>query len=408
MISRWLYYAICLGSLNALVLLIARFVRRRPGRAASEPIADLPADESVQPAAQRAVSETPREEAVTDAASAKVDIGRTNPPVPAASRVPALAFATTGGTSHPVSWTHRRLFSGDGNGPDARLDNLPHIEPDAVPDADPGDYLFGRLTAVLAALLPESPARRDRLKRELRTAGFYGPHAWHNLAAVRYLGIMLPLILFGTLLLVVPPQLELLVLAMLVLASALGWALPRLYVKNKAAGRCHAIEAALPDMLDMLNMCVSQGLTVSDALGRISGELRSVSPDLARELSIVCEQADVGTVEHALRNFADRIDVPEVQSFTSLLIQTDRMGTSVSAALTEYSDNIREGLKQRADEKANKAAFKLLFPTVLCLMPAVYLILLGPAVIELSHFFHGGGRDAVDAGRQAIERLNAP
>jgi len=414
MIPRWLYYAICLGIFNAVVLLIARFVRRRrAGREETGRTAEAPVGESAQvPVAQVPVSVTSSEQpVVTTSRAAKRtraagDIREVKPRVLTKQPVPTLAYATAGGTSRPVSWAERRLFSGGGQNADEPFDHLPRVEPDAVPHADTGDFVFGRLTGVLAALLPESATRREQLKGELRTAGFYGPHAWHNLAAFRYLGIMLPLVLFGTLLVLVPPQLEVAVLSLLVLASGMGWALPRLYVKSKAARRCLEIESALPDMLDMLNMCVSQGLTVTNALGRISEELRSVYPALAQELSIVCEQSEMGTLEHALQNFADRIDIPEVHSFTSLMIQTDRMGTSVSSALTDYADNIREGLKQRADEKANKAAFKLLFPTVLCLMPAVYLILLGPAVIELSDFFHGGGRDAVDAGRQAIEQIN--
>jgi tight adherence protein C len=111
---------------------------------------------------------------------------------------------------------------------------------------------------------------------------------------------------------------------------------------------------------------------------------------LQTELNIVSEQADLGSLDQALGNLRRRIDVPEVHSFTTLLMQTERMGTSVSVALSDYSENIREGLKQRAEEKGNRAAFNLLFPTALCLMPAVFLILLGPAVLEFSNFM---GRD---------------
>ena len=119
------------------------------------------------------------------------------------------------------------------------------------------------------------------------------------------------------------------------------------------------------------------------------------------------EGQPLGNLHTALENFGQRIDLPEVHSFTSLLIQTERMGTSISAALTAYSDTMRESLRQRADEKGNQATFRLLFPTVLCLMPAVYLFLLGPAVIGMSNFFNSGGRDSLDSGSTAIQRLNA-
>lgn len=306
-----------------------------------------------------------------------------------------------------TSWIDRPLFAGLDEASMRRDRNdLPRVDYDDLPTVDNSDYLFGTITPALAALLPESGARRKELKKELRAAGFFQPHAWHNLAAVRYVAVMAAIILFGTLLVLAPPQAELPLAVLLVVASALGWAVPRLYVKNRAHERTGQIERGMPDLLDMLNMCVSQGLNVQDSLNRVSAELRPVYPALSRELSIVSEQAEVGTLEQALVNFSERVDVPEVRSFTSLLIQTERMGTNISDALIEYSDNMRESLRQRADEKANRATFKLLFPTVLCLMPAVYMFLLGPAVIELSHFFGDGGQNLLDSGQQAIQELN--
>ena len=82
------------------------------------------------------------------------------------------------------------------------------------------------------------------------------------------------------------------------------------------------------------------------------------------------------------------------------------MGTSISDALNTYSDTMRESLRQRADEKGNRATFRLLFPTVLCLMPAVYLFLLGPAVVALADFFNSGSRDQLTSGTSAIQRFN--
>ena len=89
--------------------------------------------------------------------------------------------------------------------------------------------------------------------------------------------------------------------------------------------------------------------------------------------------------------------MPEVDSFVSLLNQSERMGTNVSDALTEYSNTMRESLRQRTDEKANKAAFRLMFPTVLFMMPAVFGFLMGPAILELQQFFDDGGLDALSA-----------
>lgn len=288
---------------------------------------------------------------------------------------------------------------------DDAADDLPDLEPHDVPGVDESDLVFGPMTRVFAALLPESPARLREQKKELAQAGYYQPHALINFAAVRYVLMMAGLILGGLGVILAPPQLELPAMILVLILPLLGWAVPRLVVRSRAADRLAEIERGLPDMLDMLNMCVSQGLTIGKAIGRVARDLRGVCPALAQELAIVTQQAKVGTLEQALDNFANRIDLPEVKSFASLIVQTERMGTSVAGALIEYSDTMREGLRQRADEKANQAAFKMLFPTVLCLMPAIYIFLLGPALIELSEFFTSGGAQAVQAGASAVERI---
>jgi tight adherence protein C len=239
------------------------------------------------------------------------------------------------------------------------------------------------------------------------SAGYYNPHAVENLAATRYVLMMLGVIFFGALLLLVPPQLEPFIVACCILGPLLGWALPALYIRGKARERKHEIERAMPDLLDMMNMCVSQGLTVPDSMQRIGRDFRPVYPALSQELAIVNEQSKISTMQTALENFSRRIDLPEVHSFTSLLIQTERMGTSISQALTTYSDTMRESQRQQADEKGNRATFRLLFPTVLCLMPAVYLFLLGPAVNELQKFFYAGGLDSLNTGSQVVQRVNA-
>ncbi len=288
---------------------------------------------------------------------------------------------------------------------DDDADDLPDLEPHDVPGVDESDLIFGPLTRVLAALLPESPARLREQKKELAQAGYYQPHALINFAAVRYVLMMTGLILGGVALILAPPRLELPAMILVLVLPLLGWAVPRLIVRSRAADRLAEIERGLPDMLDMLNMCVSQGLTIGKAVERVARDLRGVYPALAQELAIVTQQAKVGTLDQALDNFAKRIDLPEVHSFTSLIAQTERMGTSIAGALIEYSDTMREALRQRADEKANQAAFKMLFPTVLCLMPAIYIFLLGPALIELSEFFTSGGAQAVQSGASAVERI---
>lgn len=302
----------------------------------------------------------------------------------------------------PSPWADRPLLTSG----QASSNSLPHLRAEDVPLTREDDYLFGSVTPTLAAFLPEAPQRFEESRKELQAAGYYQPHALQNFAAVRYLGIMLGLVIAGVALILAPPNLEWIAIASLIALPLLGWAIPRLYIRGQAAERRSEIERGMPDLLDMLNMCVSQGLTIPDALRRILPDLRGPYPALAQELRIVMQQASIWNMQTALENFGHRIDIPEVHSFASLLTQTERMGTSISEALSSYSDTMRESLRQRADEKGNRATFRLLFPTVLCLMPAVYLFLLGPAIVELSNFFSSGGRDALDQGSAVIQRLN--
>ncbi|TXT38863.1 MAG: type II secretion system F domain protein [Planctomycetota bacterium] len=334
-----------------------------------------------------------------------------------APTVPALSASDPGlvGESLPVyrsnsvagtTWQDRSLFAAHTQSGWRGSAAIPKVEPQDFPTVDTSDYAFGSATPTLAAFLPEGDEGRRQLVRELKQAGDYAPHARENLAATRFLFMIGSLLLGGVCVLLAPPSAERILLIGTMVMTALGWAIPSLMVKSRAKSRRTEIELAIPDMMDMLNMCVSQGLTVPDSLGRISADLKPIYPALAQELSIVVDQAKVGTLSESLQNFAERIDLPQVDSFTSLLIQTDRMGTSVSDALTDYSDTMRESLRQRADERANQASFSLLFPTVLCLMPAVFLFLMGPAVIELSKFTNAGGLQALEEGRQAATRVN--
>lgn len=333
------------------------------------------------------------------------------PPAPAPTPLTDVSIlktpevvATTSSTSEPrVPAWERKL----GLRAEVLNQPLPLVRPSEVPSVRTDDLAFGGLTPTLASMLPDSEPRREEARKELQAAGFYQPHAFENLAATRYLLMMLGLVIGGVALILAPQRLEWVAVISIVVLPLLGWALPRLYVRGQAAERRSQIEQGMPDLLDMLNMCVSQGLTITDSLRRILRDLRGPYPALAQELRIVTEQAALAGLPTALDNFSKRVDIPEVHSFTSLINQTERMGTSVTEALKSHSDTMRESLRQRTDEKGNRATFRLLFPTVFCLMPAVYLFLLGPAIVELSKFFYEGGRASLDQGSGAIERLNA-
>ena len=309
------------------------------------------------------------------------------------------------GVNRISTWGDRRLFSEFRGILADDKDLSTQIVPEDLPMRD-DDLIFGRLTASLAKMLPETATRRETQRKNLVGAGYQSRASWINLTAIRLVLAFLAVVVVGYLLLIAPPALEPWFMAMLVMAPLLAWSIPPMVVSYTASERKIDIERGLPDVLDMMNMGISQGLTVPQSLKRIGREIGSVHPSLAEELQLVNQQAEVGNMPQALRNFASRVDSPEVNSFTSLLIQSEETGTSISRALTEYSDSIRSSLKERADSRANLASFKLLFPVALCLMPSVFLFLLGPAIVQFSDFYNNQAQQIQQSRRDAIRTLD--
>jgi len=270
-----------------------------------------------------------------------------------------------------------------------------------------GDELvFGESTAALAQMLPESAPRKAKQRQDLAAAGYHSRGAWLNLNSTRFVMAFLGLVAAGMALIASPPELEIYFLAAVLAVPLVGWSLPPLFVASKANDRRADIERGLPDALDMMNMGVSQGLTVQASLKRIGPEIVPAYPALGQELAIVNQQARVGSLSQALKNFANRIESAEVSSFTSLLIQSESTGTSISQALSDYSDSMRSTIRERADARANAASFKLLFPTVLCLMPSVFMFLLSPAVVQLSDFTNNTANELLESRSNALNSLD--
>jgi tight adherence protein C len=330
---------------------------------------------------------------------------RTSPEQNEISSTSVMPVTSERGFNRISTWNDRRLFSNFKGILSEGVDSIPLPAPEDLPIREDA-FVFGSLTPSIAQLLPETDARRELQRKSLLAAGYHSRASWLNLSAIRFALSFLSLVVIGIWLIMAPPAIEAWLLGLLVMAPLFMWALPPLIVAFKASERKIDIERGLPDVLDMMNMGVSQGLTVPQSLKRISREIAIAHPALAEELRIVDQQAEVGNLPQALRNFGNRIDSPEISSFTSLLVQSESTGTSISKALTEYSDSIRASLKERADARANAASFQLLFPVALFLMPSVFLFLLGPAIVQMSDFFNSQA-DTLQQDRQdALRSLN--
>ena len=236
----------------------------------------------------------------------------------------------------------------------------------------------------LTTYIPKSPQTMNRLQRKLATAGYHGtrPVVVYCVAevALAAAGVLAVLTAIGA--------------AGFIIAGAVGFAgymLPGIYVQRRIKLRRKQIQNGLPDALDLLIVCVEAGLGIDQALLRTADELIIAYPALGEELRLVNIETRAGKPRlEAFRNFAKRTQVEDVRSLVAMLVQTDRFGTSIAQALRTHAEVSRTKRRQRAEEKAAKLGVKLVFPLVFCLIPAFFVVSIGPAIIRMVRLFGSG------------------
>jgi tight adherence protein C len=246
-------------------------------------------------------------------------------------------------------------------------------------------------------LSPDGPSWLRELALRLSPAGFAGtlqrrldlagnPGRWtpDRVLAAKGLG-MLALAGLGALYGLRSPGLFILGT---VVGGVLGFFLPDLLLYNAGTKRQERIRAALPHALDQLTVCVEAGLGFDGALAQVA---RNTEGPLAAEFARALQEMHIGASRaQALRAMAGRTPVPELRSFVSAVIQANELGIAISKVLREQSTDLRLRRRQRAEEKAQKVPVKVLFPLIFCLFPALFVILLGPGVINAVHLLFGG------------------
>lgn len=167
--------------------------------------------------------------------------------------------------------------------------------------------------------------------------------------------------------------------------AGVGIYLPYRYIEAKLVGRKRSIENGFPDALDMLVVCVEAGLGMDAALVRVGGQIETAHPVLAEQFSIVALELRAGkSREEALRNLATRTGVADVSNFVTLLIQSEALGADLSQTLKVQADEMRNKRMMRAEETAAKLPVKLTLPLVLCILPAMFAVVLGPGLINIA------------------------
>jgi tight adherence protein C len=239
---------------------------------------------------------------------------------------------------------------------------------------------FQSLVGVLKRLgerVPKSPKEMGSLRLRLVQSGYRREEALTIFFGIRVAFALSLFSLFSTGILTRPN------LTFALGALGLGYILPGMVLARLAKRRAHRIRLSLADALDLLVVSVEAGLGLDQALTRVGQELAFAYPELSDELRLINLELRAGKPRpEALRNLADRTGVDDLSSLVTMLIQTDKFGTSVAQSLRVYSETLRTKRRQRAEEAAAKTGVKMVFPLVLCIFPAIWVVTIGPAAIK--------------------------
>jgi tight adherence protein C len=243
--------------------------------------------------------------------------------------------------------------------------------------------LAERMAAPLQRLAPPSAAEARKLQKQLMQAGYRSttaPITYRALQLISLVGFP-ALVALGCAFVGRPLDSALIWIGG---ALLLGFMLPRFVLKKLVSGRQLRLRWGLADALDLMVVSIEAGLGLNAALVRVGDELRTVHPDISEEFELTNLEIRVGRErDEALRNLAERTGVDDLRSLVAMMIQADRFGTSIAKAVRVYADSLRTKRRQRAEQAAQKAAVKLLFPLSVFLFPTLFIVILGPAALNL-------------------------
>ena len=246
-----------------------------------------------------------------------------------------------------------------------------------LPERDASNDQIVAFLKKVGERLPKSPKDLGKIQLRLVQAGHRNPEAVPVFLAIR-VGFAIAVFTFCMTPLLIKPN-----MATALTGAMVGYLLPGMLLARKARRRQHRIRLSLADALDLLVVSVEAGLGLDQALARVAQELAFAYPDLSSELRLVNLELLAGKGRsEALRNLADRTGVDDLSSLVAMLVQTDKFGTSVANSLRVFSETLRTKRRQRAEEAAAKTGVKMVFPLVVCIFPAIWIVTIGPAAIQ--------------------------
>jgi tight adherence protein C len=241
--------------------------------------------------------------------------------------------------------------------------------------------VYPTLDAISEQISQFTPAKtREKIRRRLEHAGNPGNLTPGSFTMVQIVAtVVLAGLVFGMMLISKPPMMRRLLFTGL--AALVGYFLPSLWLTSKIGRRQDAIVKALPDGLDLLTICVEAGLGFDQAVQHL---VEKQDNELSRAFNRYLQEVSLGrTRRDALQSFSERMDVPDVTSFIAAIIQADQLGVSMAKILRIQSNQMRIRRRQRAEQKAHQAPIKMLFPLAFLIFPSIFIVLLGPAVLQV-------------------------
>jgi tight adherence protein C len=234
----------------------------------------------------------------------------------------------------------------------------------------------------LGNIAPKNAGEMSKMQKRLVAAGYRRNEALLIFAGIRVGVALLTFVLLSTPLIVRPN------LGTALVGAIIAYLVPGFVLGKMASKRQHVIRMGLPDALDLLVVSVEAGLGLDQAIQRVGNELAFAHPDLCDEMRLVNLELRAGVARPvALANLGERTGVEDVISLVAMLVQTDKFGTSVAQSLRVHSETLRTKRRQRAEEKAAKLGAKMVFPLVICIFPAIWVVTIGPAAIKFIEVF---------------------
>jgi tight adherence protein C len=228
--------------------------------------------------------------------------------------------------------------------------------------------------------------REEELRRELRAAGMYTTPPLRFMGYRVLLGVGLPLLWLW--ISVTGHSSPAKAIFGLILAFLAGWQGPLLLVRRRARYRLEEIDYQMPELIDVLVTTVEGGVGFSGSLQMAAQRMHG---PLGEELRLTLQEQDMGlSTDEALQHLVERVDTPSVRTFVRAIVQGEQLGVSIGKIMRDLATEMRKTRRQKAEERAQKAPTKMLFPLVFLIFPAMFVVLLGPAIIAIFHTLHGG------------------